>query len=245
MENFTTTAPTKTETLTAQKTRLRAFRGNLADLNAADQRVLIGEMTSAAPAILKGTNRELAVDYVQMALLKYWEKPTAYNSDLKSFRGFIFDSARRLAIDCHRSKGETMSRRASVKLSETNKDGESVAYSLERHLIDGSKGANFAGAIEANEKLKAVAAKLTERQMMIFQLEAEGYSNKEIAEYLEIKDTTLRQDVFKARKALQAETGYGTKGTTKAAKAERQENKEFEPTYMNAKEIAQLEYEMA
>lgn len=209
-----------------------------------EQSAFAQPIINSAPFVMKGVNREFAKDYVSMAFAKYLANPTAYNSEKSNFRTFIFNSAQNLAIDERRTKSERTSRLASVKLSETDTDGENVSYRLEKFLIDNS--ADFEAGTEKTDKLKSFMEKLNtlpEVAKNVVLMKLEGFKGQEIADTLNITLGNVKATQNRAFHKMGL--SHVLDNLKKLSQGYKEDKEIFESTYMSQKEIDQLTAELA
>lgn len=199
---------------------------------------------NSAPFVMKGVNRELAKDYVSAAFAKYWANPTAYNPAKSNFRTFIFNSAQNLAIDERRTKAERTSRLASVKLSETDADGENVSYRLEKFLADNS--ADFEAGTDKTDKINSFMEKvntLPDVAKNVVLMKLGGFKGQEIADKLNITLSNVK--VTQNRAFHKMGMSHVLDNLKKLSQGYKEEKEVFESSYMSQKEIDELTAKLA
>jgi RNA polymerase sigma-70 factor (ECF subfamily) len=138
-------------------------------------------------------DEEEARDVVQMAFLRLWENRRRYDPRW-SPNTWIYRIATNLAIDHLRA------RKSREKHQEPYRMHLSQVGSRQPE-----KGLATLQQQEVSEIFQRLAAELTEKQRLAFLLrEVEGLSSAEVAEILSCQESTVRNHVFNARKALQA-----------------------------------------
>jgi RNA polymerase sigma-70 factor (ECF subfamily) len=138
-------------------------------------------------------DEEEARDVVQMAFLRLWENRRHYDPRW-SPNTWIYRIATNLAIDHLRA------RKSREKHQEPYRMHLSQVGSRQPE-----KGLATLQQQEVSEIFQRLAAELTEKQRLAFLLrEVEGLSSAEVAEILSGQESTVRNHVFNARKALQA-----------------------------------------
>ena len=139
-------------------------------------------------------DREEARDLVQLTFLRVWENRAKFDQRW-SPNTWLYRIATNLSIDLLRSRN---TRRAKL---------EPVRHHLYR-VIGGARRGHHEGLLEDEilHILRDLAADLSERQRMAFLLlQVEGLSSRQVAEILGCRESTVRNHLFAARKALRRE----------------------------------------
>lgn len=133
-------------------------------------------------------SKELAEEVVHDAFLKVWEHRKSINPEL-SFNGFIFKITKNLMLNALRTRVEQ------PKYFQVIQESDVVANKTENDVF----------AHEMEEKLTYAIDALPIKRKKIFVLsKMEGYSNKEIADELNISTNTVAGQLRKATKTLKA-----------------------------------------
>ena len=147
-------------------------------------------LTQAVYRILH--DEEESRDVVQMAFLRLWEHRERYDPRW-SPNTWIYRIATNLAIDHLRARKSREKHREPYRLHLSQVAGRQP----ERSLASLQQR-------EVAEIFQRLAAELSEKQRLAFLLrEVEGLSSAEVAEILDCQESTVRNHVFNARKALQ------------------------------------------
>lgn len=214
---------------------------NLANTTAAEKKS-IQKMIDTAPFVLKKGKFEDRSSFVLSALAKHWEKPELFNPEKSSFRTYIFNNAKNLAIDASRSWAEKQNRNA-VRISDTDKDGENVTHKFEKFLVDSS--ADFAANDSKTEQMAAFMAKLNtlpETAKKVVLMKLAGHKGQAIADALNITLGNVKATQNRAfHKIGMAHVLDNLKNLSQGYK----EEKKTESSYMSRAEIAALELELA
>jgi RNA polymerase sigma-70 factor, ECF subfamily len=148
------------------------------------------------PALLQVATRVLgdleeARDVVQVSFLRMWDHRTRFDARW-SPNTWIYRIVTNLAIDHLRS------RRSREKHHEP--------YRHHLRQVEDARGFSELQAREVAAIFDELAAGLSEKQRLAFLLrEVEGLSSPEVAAILECRESTVRNHLFNARKALQKE----------------------------------------
>ena len=138
-------------------------------------------------------DEEEARDVVQMAFLRLWENRRRYDPRF-SPNTWIYRIATNLAIDHLRAR--------------KSREKHQEPYRMHLSQVGSRQSEKGLAALqqqEVTEIFQRLAAELTEKQRLAFLLrEVEGLSSAEVAEILSCQESTVRNHVFNARKALQA-----------------------------------------
>ena len=138
-------------------------------------------------------DEEEARDVVQMAFLRLWENRRRYDPRW-SPNTWIYRIATNLAIDHLRAR--------------KSREKHQEPYRMHLSQVGSRQSEKGLAALqqqEVTEIFQRLAAELTEKQRLAFLLrEVEGLSSAEVAEILSCQESTVRNHVFNARKALQA-----------------------------------------
>ena len=137
--------------------------------------------------------REEAKDVVQLAFLRMWENRHKYDSKW-SPNTWIYRITTNLAIDHLRAR---KSRRKYIEPYRLHLSQIGRSEAPARGLVDLQR-------TEVAEIFERLATDLSTKQKAAFLLrEVEGLSSREVAEALGCKESTVRNHVFNARRALQ------------------------------------------
>lgn len=140
-------------------------------------------------------NREDAEDIVQDTLIRLWNETK--RQEIDNVKGFALTVCRNLALD-HMAKKE----RLAVSFDEDIHDQIDYASQPDR-MIEGRERFGY---------LQSLIAELPEKQRTVIQLrDIEGQSYKEIAQVMEISESDVKVNIFRARQKLKERL----KGTTK------------------------------
>lgn len=138
-------------------------------------------------------NREESEDVVQDILLKLWQQRDQL-VDVRNLESFAIASARNLALD-RKARFE----QRNVSLVEESHDTEDV-WQLSAHE-----------KLEQQEKysmIHAIISSLPEKQRTIIHLrDVEGKSYKEISEIMQISESDVKVNLFRAREVLRNKIG--------------------------------------
>lgn len=206
------------------------------------ERIAIEKMIVTAPFVLNRGAFEDRSSFLVTALAKHWEKPELFNAEKSSFRTYIFNIARNVAIDASRTKGAKMSKLCTVHLSETNESGENVSHKFEKYLTD--KSADFAAEDSKNEQIAEFMAKLEtlpEIAKKVVLMKLGGHKGQEIADTLNITLANVKTTQNRAfHKIGMAHVLVNLKNLSQGYKDEKKES-----VYLDQKEIDRLKYELA
>jgi RNA polymerase sigma-70 factor (ECF subfamily) len=138
-------------------------------------------------------DREEARDVVQVTFFKIWENRGRFDPRW-SPNTWIYRIATNLAIDHLRAR--------------KSREKHQEPYRMHLSQVGSRQSEKGLAALqqqEVTEIFQRLAAELTEKQRLAFLLrEVEGLSSAEVAEILSCQESTVRNHVFNARKALQA-----------------------------------------
>jgi RNA polymerase sigma-70 factor (ECF subfamily) len=149
-------------------------------------------LTQLCQRILGDT--EEARDVVQVTFFKVWESRRKFD-DRWSPNTWMYRIASNLAIDHLRSR----------------KSRERSAEPVRQHILhvaDGRASRDISRLQQSEVAMifRELATALSEKQRMVFLLrEIEGLSSPEVAEILDLRESTVRNHLFNARKILRAE----------------------------------------
>ena len=141
-----------------------------------------------------GGDAEEARDVVQVTFFKVWESRKKFD-DRWSPNTWMYRIASNLAIDHLRSR----------------KSRERSAEPVRQHILhvaDGRASRDISRLQQSEVAMifRELATALSEKQRMVFLLrEVEGLSSPEVAEILDLRESTMRNHMFNALKILRAE----------------------------------------
>lgn len=126
-------------------------------------------------------NREEAEDIVQLVFERLWKNYR--NVETKAAKAYLFKSVQRASIDLYRKRGSGERAREQIVARETVEADRSFEH---KQIIDLALG-------QLNERQK----------QMVLLRDYEGYPYKEIAEIMELTESQVKINLFRARKKLQ------------------------------------------
>jgi RNA polymerase sigma-70 factor, ECF subfamily len=134
---------------------------------------------------------EEARDVVQVAFLRMWEHRTRFDARW-SPNTWIYRIVTNLAIDHLRSR--------------KSRERHQEPYRYHLRKVESERGFSELQGREVEAIFNELAGSLSEKQRLAFLLrEVEGLSSQEVAAVLECRESTVRNHLFNARKALQRE----------------------------------------
>ena len=168
----------------------------LEGLRQENERALDELVRRKTPALLQVAYRVLgdleeARDVVQVSFLRMWEHRARFDARW-SPNTWIYRIVTNLSIDHLRSR----------KSRERNTE----PYRHHLRQVEDERGFSELQAREVAAIFEELAAGLSEKQRLAFLLrEVEGLSSQEVAQVLDCRESTVRNHLFNARKALQKE----------------------------------------